>query len=378
VKVSRDTQRWLDELSGSIALVSLALGELRGDTSDSWRERLRSVADSVSQDRLTRVELQLLPVLATALDRNLPDHPATALALGAKRRAAAEALLAKTAALTAANALHERGLPTAPLKGLALAETYEALGWRRPMGDADLLVVAPTSWETVEDTLVNAGFLPAPGSVHARNFDLPDGRRVDVHRFISTPNAYPEATQRLMEYVSSNPTSTWKGCELPAEVHMAHAIEHAMRWNPIIPARSVSDIAAIQCMYTDLDWMSVHFLLIDWGANRNGRALLAVLANAGIIPAGAVRESAINHEEEDVLLQTWATADPRQSWIKQSVTYFGLVPRRLSRKNPDFNYGDYLRGLWSLGPTDSISAAITSRVKRRLAHGRNLPQYIHE
>ena len=377
VRASRDTERWLEELSQSIALVTLALQFAKGLNSDFDFQRLKEVANSISHDRLSRVELQLLPILASALDEVLPNHPANALALGAKRRAAAEALLADSAARIAAESLRAQGLPSVRLKGLALVGDYEAMGWRRPMGDADLLIVEPTSWKVVEETLIKVGFNPAPGSVHARNFDLPNGRRVDIHRFISTPNAYPVSLQRLIPLVVASNTSSRQESELPAEVHMAHAIEHAMRWNPILPARSISDIAVIQHTSPNVDWQVVHDLLCEWAANRNGRAFLAVLARAGIVPMQAVSTQS-GRAEEDVWLQTWATADPRRSWIKQSITFFGLVPRRLSRKDPDFVYSNYLRGLWSLRPEESISAAITHRIKQRVTYRRNLPQYIHE
>jgi len=86
VNVSRDTRQWLELLNQPIALVSLAFDELRGEITETWMRRLREVADGISHDRLTRIELQLLPILATALDNHFPDHPATALALGAKRK----------------------------------------------------------------------------------------------------------------------------------------------------------------------------------------------------------------------------------------------------------------------------------------------------
>ena len=376
MNVSRDTRRWLEQLNRPIALVKLASDELRGQISESWISRLRELADGISHDRLTRIELQLLPILATALDKHFPDHPATALALGAKRRAAAEALLARTAARTAAEALAAHGLSTTYLKGLALAPTYEQLGWRRPMGDADLLILDPTSWTEVDFTLRGSGFtLVTPYAVHARNFDLPDGRRVDIHRFISTPNAFPAALQRVRALISTADQAGRLGKTLPPEVHMAHAIEHAMRWSPIVPARSISDIVALQEANIGLDWKLVHDLLVYWAADRNGQALLARLVEADLIPTSATRVYDRRDRSEDRWLQAWSTTDPRRTWIKQPVVYFGLLPRRLARKDPGFKYSEYLRNLWSLDAHDPIAPAVASRVRRRLIRGRKLTQY---
>jgi len=379
VNVSRDTRRWLELLDQPIALVSLALDELRGEITETWIRRLHEVADGISRDRLTRVELQLLPILATALNNHFSDHPATALALGTKRRAAAETLIAETAARAAAEALEAHGLSTAPLKGLALAETYEQLGWRRPMGDADLLILDPTSWSEVEASLRDSGFaLATPYAVHARNFDLPDGRRVDVHRFISTPNAFPDALQGLRVLASTADQAGRLGKALPPEVHMAHAIEHAMRWSPIVPARSISDIVALQQANVGLDWKLVHELLVHWSADRNGHALLARLVEAVLIPSNATWACHRRDRSEDRWLQAWSTTDPRRTWIKQPVVFFGLIPRRLARKDTDFKYSEYLRNLWSLDAQDSIAPAVASRVRRRLISGRKLTQYNFE
>jgi len=358
-------------------MVSLALASLEVNPGENWFDAITTLADGVSQDRLTRTELQLLPVLATALERVVPEHPATGIAMGAKRRAAAEALLAQTVARQAAEALATEGLSVAPLKGIALEGHYAHIGWRRPMGDADLLVLNAATWEEIEHAAVQAGFARGPGSVHARNFDLPDGRRVDIHRFVSTPNAFPSSLAEVTPLARSSDTdhSHWK--QLPGEFHMAHAIEHAMRWSPIAPARSISDIAVLQRTGHELDWCQVHGLLMSWAADLNGSALINTLVRAGILPTHAGSKNRNGTKRGAKLLQAFVTSDPRASWTRQPTTYFALIPWRLRRRDPQFSYRDYLRSIWSMDPDDSMFEAIMTRLRSRRRHGRALPQYEH-
>jgi hypothetical protein len=359
-------------------MVTLALEALRPQQSLSWETAMVDLANSLSQDRLTRTELQLLPVLATALAQILPHHPATSLALGAKRRAAAEAMLAHSAAGEAAQALARNHLSVAPLKGIALDGAYARFGWRRPMGDADLLVVDPPSWAELETVLKHAGFTTGPGSVHARNFDLPDGRRVDIHRYLSVPNAFPGALSQALPLLYTPDLNDPHYQQLPSEFHMAHAIEHAMRWNPIPPARSITDIAVLQISAPDLDWHLVHQLLLSWAADRNGCALINALVDSGILPTHAKQTSLQSKDLTAIWLQALVTADPRRSWARQLAAYLALVPLRLKKNDEHFTYRDYLRNLWNLDPKETMFGAVQSRLQNRLHYGRNLPQYIHE
>lgn len=359
-------------------MVKLAVEHLHGEHTSLWIQQLEQVAEGVSRDRLTRTELQLLPVLASALDEALPDHPATSIALGTKRRAAAEGLLARSAATHATDALNVHGIPVAPLKGLALEASYAELGWRRPMGDADLLILASIPWSVIVDALHKAGFTQGPRTTHARNFDLPDSRRVDVHQYMSPPNAYPDAVETaIMASTFSDPDEPLNA-QLSPEFHVAHAIEHAMRWNPIPPARSISDIAVLQQTSPNLDWALVHRLLVTFGADRSGFALLTSLERAGIVSRDAVPSAQWKHHSSDGWLQAWSTADPRKTWLAQPIVFVGLIPWRLRRHNRQFSYRAYLRDLWGLAETDSIPAAIWQRMKSRLAHGRNRPEFNHE
>lgn len=365
-------------MSGAIAMVRAAVMHSRGKHDDGLQQETNRLADGVSTDRLSRTELQLLPVLASSFIDLVPDHPATPIAEGAKRRAAAEALLSQSAATSAASALADHGLTVAPLKGLALSGTYESLNWRRPMGDADLLILEQASWADVDAALTSHDFRRAPGSHHARNYDLPDGRRVDVHRFVSTPNAFPRALRQAIPALVERLSVAVPFRQLAAEFHMAHAIEHAMRWNPIPPARSISDIAAIQESTPNLDWLIVHRLLTEWCAAINGRALVTVLVEAEILPTRAIDRQPLHTSPSDRWIQRLAPRDPRTSWVGQSATYFGLIPWRLWRNVEGFSYREYLRSLWSLHEGQSLAHAAGTRVSRRLRYGRNLPQYIHE
>lgn len=361
-----------------ISMVQLALAHAQSNEPHDFAARIQLLADGVSTDRLSRTELQLLPVVASALASALPHHPATPVAEGAKRRAAAEALLAGSAAVAAARALGHQGLTVAPLKGTALSDRYEALNWRRPMGDADILVLEDASWEDIDRALVTEGFTRAPGSYHARNYDLPDGRRVDIHRFVSTPNSFPQALHPCIAGLVTTEIDSSGFRHLAPEFHMAHAIEHAMRWNPIPPARSISDIAAIQASVPSLDWTCVHDLLHEWCAGINGIALVDVLVRGDVLPADAAKANAAPISVTDLWIQRLAPVDPRESWLSQSLTYFGLVPWRLHRNSKSFDYAQYLRALWSLEEGETLTSAATARVSRRLRYGRNLPQYIHD
>jgi DNA-binding transcriptional MocR family regulator len=372
------THKWIRQFTKPISMVKLALEGMGTERDHSWETAMLDLAGSLSLDRLTRTELQLLPVLATALAQILPHHPSTTVALGAKRRAATEALLAQSAARTAAQALARSHLSVVPLKGIALDGLYADFGWRRPMGDADLMVVDSPSWEKLTAILKQAGFTAGPISVHARNFDLPDGRRVDIHRYVSTPNAFPKALSQVLPLLYSPDPNDPYSKQLPLEFHMAHAIEHGMRWNPIPPARSISDIAVIQLTAPDLNWHIVHQLLLSWAADQNGSALIDVLVAAGILPTHAKQAREQTKDLVDIWLQAMMTADPRRSWIRQFAAYHALVPLRLRMNDKQFMYQGYLRSVWSLDPKESLLEAARSRLRMRLHHGRNLPQYMHD
>lgn len=361
-----------------MSLVHTARSFARGEYEADFESRVHDIAAGVSTDRLSRMELQLLPVVASALAAVLPDHPATSIAAGAKRRAAAEAMLAEDAAGIAASALADHGLTVAPLKGLALSSAYESLTWRRPMGDADLLIIEQVSWEDIDSTLTSSGFRRAPRHFHARNYALPDGRQVDLHRFVSTPNAFTGALSQALSSLVESPSVGSPLRVLTAEFHMAHAIEHAMRWNPILPARSISDIAAIQESTRSLDWEIVHALLRDWTAALNGRALIAGLVEADILSECAIELHPVATPLSDQWIQYLAPMDPRTSWFGYSASYFALIPWRLWRHGEDFSYREYLRSLWSLHESESLARATGNRIAMRLRYGRNFPTYSHE
>lgn len=282
--------RWVDALEVPMRITALAVRIHRDPRSTGVVEELRQVADAVSLDGLTRTELQLLPILAGSLAQRLPDHPATRIAQGAKRRAAAEGLMAESGARDALDALSEGGLSAAALKGLALAPRYAALGWRRPMGDADVLLTRDAPWADLEGLLGTRGFEPGPGTLHAHNFDLPDGRRVDVHRWLSVDTAFPAAIADTRSRLIHRPDGALGGWELPAEIHMAHTIEHAMRWNPIPPARSVADVAALALTSPDLSWVDVWSVLESWGKADNARVFVERLAAVEVVPETALRQ----------------------------------------------------------------------------------------
>lgn len=361
-----------------MSLVHTARSFARGEYEADFESRVHDIAAGVSTDRLSRMELQLLPVVASALAAVLPDHPATSIAEGAKRRAAAEAMLAENAASIAASALSDHGLMVAPVKGLALNTRYEALGWRRPMGDADLLSLQDASWDEIRDAVTSVGFQPGPISNHAHNYDLPDGRRADIHRFVSPANSFPAAMVGVIPDLLETGTTSSPMRELMPEFHMAHAIEHAMRWNPIPPARSISDIAAIQESSSVLDWPVVHRLLRQWCADRTGLALINALVERELLPETAIDRDPVHLPISDRWLQNLATSDPRESWIGQPVSYFGLIPWRLNRHDSSFSYREYLRALWNLGDGESLTSGTWIRISRRRRYGRNLPQYTQE
>lgn len=367
--------RWVDGLDVSMRITSLAVRIHRDPPSPGIGEELRQVADTVSLDGLTRTELQLLPILAGSFQRWLPDHAATRIAQGAKRRAAAEGLMAESAARAALDALSEGGISAAALKGLALSPRYATLGWRRPMGDADLLLTRDAPWSELEGLLKAHGFAPGPGTLHAHNFDLPDGRRVDVHRWLSIDTAFPAAIAGTRACLIRRPDGALSGWELPVEIHMAHTIEHAMRWNPIPPARSVADVAALALTSPELSWVDVWSVLESWGKADNARVFVERLAAAEVVPKTALREPTRETRTLDRWCQALDTLDPRESFASGAGRHLVVMPLRLRQRGSHLTYREYLRNLWEVDPRESLTRVAWGKALRKIRYGRDLPEF---
>lgn len=181
------------------ALVQAALGEA------SALERFRAQWAGRPWSDMPYPWQKLLPMVLHSLGESalLPDELAVArTALDESER---ESNRIRDGASQLLSALHDRGVKTLLLKGLAVGTLYYPDLACRPMGDFDVLV-PPEQMQTAWKVLVQQGWwpqLPRPLALHAAHacaFQHPLGPTVDLHWFALNTARWPGGDDAFWRY----------------------------------------------------------------------------------------------------------------------------------------------------------------------------------
>ena len=214
-------------------------------------------------------------------------------------------------AAAAVRELHEAGIRTMLLKGVALAVSHYHDPGIRPMDDIDVLVPAHDHTRAL-GVLERAGWSPGPEpdgpSPHATSLHGGDGLSIDLHRFALAPPAADEGFWSASVEIEllGVPTRT-----LCAADQLLHVILHGARWNRIPPVRWLADAAMIErSSGPELDWERV----VAEAIRRRGTITL---------------EAALEHLVEAVAFDVpaWALAllrtaprGPLERWVHRAAT----------------------------------------------------------
>jgi hypothetical protein len=266
-----------------------------------------------SLDKADRGSIRLFPLVYRNLGAAGLPEPDLSKLKGAYRATWFRNQLILQRAAEVLQALHDAGLRTMLLKGVALiAAHYPDVG-TRPMDDIDVLVPADQHKHALA-VLERVGwsYEPDPGvggrPAHAVALGDRRGWSLDLHRYaLAQPEPDDELWAKSTEIeLLGVPTRTL----CPAD-QLFHVAAHGARWNAIPPVRWLADAVAIERSSGEsLDW---HRLVAEATRRRTTVALEAALRR--------LRDAVAFDVPEDVLERLRkAPKAPLERWTHRAVT----------------------------------------------------------
>lgn len=155
--------------------------------------------------------------------------------------------------------LHDAGIQTMALKGVALVAVHYGDAGTRPMEDIDVLVRWP-DFERAVAVLVRAGWRGGDEGVrrgslralHARHLQHPDGHSLDLHQFALAQSAVDDSSWKAAVDIEVLGVPTRAPC--PAD-QLVHVLVHGVRWNALPPIRWIADAFVLErTAGASLDW----------------------------------------------------------------------------------------------------------------------------
>ena len=256
---------------------------------------------------------RLFPLAYTNLRATGLDESDLAKLKGAYRAAWVRNQILFRQAAQALGVLHDMGIPTLVLKGIALTVAHFRDEGVRPMEDIDVLVprhdferaiavLTRTGWVRGRDGMPAGGL----GAVHAEHLRHREGgHSLDLHRYALAQAASDDAFWSDAVEVELLHVPTRVLC--PAD-QLLHVAVHGARWNPVPPVRWLADAVAIErSTRAGLDWDR----LVEEASRRGvttslAAALECLVAAVGFpLPDGVLQRL---HAAPKGLLERWASS----------------------------------------------------------------------
>jgi len=330
-----------------------------GDAWACWRR-------ANSLDEADRASSRLFPLVYRNLPAEALDEQDLSRLKGAYRAAWFRNQLMFGRAAEALRAVHDAGISTLLLKGIALSPAHYEDGGARPMEDIDVLV-PPGDADRALSALTEAGWRRQPEkrdavglrTIHAQHLLGPGGLNLDLHRYaleqLAPDDRFWSASVELE--LMGVPTRT-----LCPTDHLLHVLAHGGRWQPVAPVRWLADAFVIERSARDeLDWDRFVDEAVRRRVTARVSAALQHLVDAVGFPVAEDVLAALGRAPKSVL-ERWAQqASTRPvgggNWLPLVLDDYV----RRSRLDPSLRFGAFARDYF--GTTSRLQ--LTTRAVRK-------------